>query len=81
MLVNGAAANAVTSWADTYGLFNSTVRAMDDQTLSQLQSRECTYLVETASMQIVWKSCTCTNGQCEPSIVPGLQELATALSL
>jgi len=80
ILVQGATSSDVTSWANTYGLVNHTLRAKDEQTLTELQSRECTYLVETAGMTIVWKSCTCLNGQCEPSIVPGLQQLNAALT-
>lgn len=81
MLVNGATPDDVVDWANAYGLYNSTVRAKDDQTLAELENRECTYLVETASMQILWRLCTCLGGNCEPSIVPGLQELDAALNL
>lgn len=68
------------AWIATYGVYNTTLRAkVAEEALSALQQRECTYLVETAAMTVVWKSCTCTSGACQPSIVPGLQELATAL--
>ena len=80
VLVNGATPTDVVNWATAWGLVNSTLRAKDAQTLAELGSRECTYLVETEAMTIVWKSCTCTGGQCEPSIVPGLQELDAALA-
>lgn len=80
MLVNGASESDLTNWVNTYGLFNHSVRAKDDQTLTDLQGRECTYLVETATMRITWRLCTCLGGNCEPSIVPGLAELNAALN-
>ncbi|MBW2526340.1 MAG: hypothetical protein JRI23_19325 [Deltaproteobacteria bacterium] len=77
--MSGATSTDVTNWANAYGLFNHTLRAKDDDTLAQLEQRECTYLVETAAMTIQWRSCTCLGGNCEPSIVPGLAELDAAL--
>ena len=75
----GADLDEVTAWADNYKLFNSVVRAKDEATLDALQSRECSYVVETATMQIIWRSCTGTEGAPPFSIGEGLAELAAAL--
>ena len=80
VLVSGGTQTDLTNWVSTYSLFNNSVRAKDDQTLSELEERECTYLVETATMEITWRLCTCLGGNCEPSIVPGLAELDAALN-
>jgi hypothetical protein len=79
VLVHGEDMTDVTNWANTYQLYNTTVRAKDDQTLMQLIRRECTYLVETATMQILWQLCTGTNGQPPYSIEQGLIELDAVL--
>ena len=80
VMVGGESEGDLAAWIQTYGLYNHSVRDVGSETLSQLVSRECTYLVETATMTIRWKECSCTNGACEPSIVPGLAALDAALN-
>ncbi len=80
IMVGGADKDETTAWADNFNLFNNTLRAKDEATLDALQSRECTYLVETATMQIQWRSCTGTAGDPPFSIGEGLVELEAALN-
>jgi len=80
LMVGGESPTDLDAWIFAYGLFNNTVRALDSASLAELVKRECTYVVETATMKIRWKLCSCTTGSCEPSIVPGLVELDTALA-
>jgi hypothetical protein len=80
VMVGGVDMDEVTVWADNFDLYNSTLRAKDEATLDALESRECTYLVETATMQVTWRSCTGTSGAPPYSIGEGLAELDAALN-
>ncbi len=68
------------NWVTNYGLENATLASKDAAaTLTALQKRECTYLVDTNDMTITWKQCSGTNGQGPLSISEGLTQLAAAL--
>jgi hypothetical protein len=69
-------------WIEQYDLYNNTLMpgvSTDDDILSAFANRECTYLVETGCMTVLWKNCTGTNGQPPFSAEQGLTELNIAL--
>ena len=68
------------AWILTYGLENPSLAAKDSTaTVTALQQRECVYIVDTSDMTITWKQCSCTSGNCIPSVEAGLIELDTKL--
>jgi hypothetical protein len=68
-------------WILTYGLVNNVYRPFSEsEALSVFEKRECTFLLETAGMTILWKECTCTGGNCTTSVELGLSQLDAALT-
>lgn len=69
-------------WIQQYDLYNNTlIPGVSDANaiLNAFERRECTYLLETGCMTVVWRSCTGTNGQPPFSANEGLTELEIAL--
>jgi hypothetical protein len=72
----------IDAWITAYGLYNNTLipnGSTPDEVHDAFERRECTYIVETGCMQIQWRLCTCTSGNCTTSAELGLDELSTAL--
>ena len=53
----------IMAWINMYGLYNSTI-ATKDMTTFTTNDRECTFIMDTATMTIQWKECTCKSGTC-----------------
>lgn len=70
------------NWIVQYDLYNNTLipGGSDAQTiLNAFDTRECTYIVETGCMTVLYKECTCTSGNCTTSAETALEELSAAL--
>lgn len=81
VLVGNESKEDLTAWVDTYGLHNTTVRDLTSATLDALGPRECNYIVDTATMTILWKACGRLGDNDDVAIVPALAELDRLLSL
>ncbi len=68
----------MTAWIQTYGLYVTVVKPKDDQTLTDLVSREWTYVIDLKTMKIVWKEFGAYDGS-KTSAGDGLTELMTLL--
>jgi hypothetical protein len=82
ILIQGASAQQVSDWSTQYKIFNSVMRDPTSATKAALQDRECTYLVETKTMEILWRDCTCKAGPTicpETSLIVGLTKLDDAI--
>ena len=69
-------------WIQQYDLHNNVLipgASSAADILSAFERRECTYIVETGCMTVLWRSCTGTNGQPPYSAEQGLGELEIAL--
>lgn len=69
----------VLAWIKAEDLHISVVKPKDGETLSQLVSREWTYVVDLKTMKIVWKGFGSYDGSKPSSVDAGLVELMTLL--
>jgi hypothetical protein len=53
----------IMGWVNQYLIYNSTVATTDMNTFVSAD-RECTFIMDTATMTIQWKECTCKSGTC-----------------
>ena len=75
VLVGEESKEELTAWVDTYGLHNTSVRDLTSATIDALGPRECNYIVDTATLEIVWKACGELGANDDVAIVPALAEL------
>jgi hypothetical protein len=69
----------MTAWIQNDSLHVTVVRPKDAQTLSELQSREWTYVVDLSTMKIVWTGFGSYDGSKPSSVEEGLSQLMTLL--
>lgn len=67
------------AWIQAEDLHVSVVKPKDGETLSQLVSREWTYVVDLKTMKIVWKGFGSYDGSKPSSVDEGLTQLVTLL--
>ncbi len=79
VMVSGESMTALGNWIETYSLYHTTVRALSSPE-DDFHNRECAFVIETATMKIVWKECSCQHANCDHSIVPALAELDSRLN-
>ncbi|GMV19318.1 MAG: hypothetical protein HS104_09315 [Polyangiaceae bacterium] len=69
------------AWSTAYDLHISVVKPKDGETLSQLVSREWTYVIDLKTMKIVWKGFGSYSGGAASTstMTEGLNQLMTLL--
>jgi hypothetical protein len=53
----------IMGWVNQWGIYNSTVATTEMNTFVS-SDRECTFIMDTPTMTIQWKECTCKSGTC-----------------
>ncbi len=80
VLVGDESKDDLTKWVTAYGLHNTTVRDLTSATIDALGPRECNYIIETATLESVWKACGQLGDNDDVAIVPALAELDKRLN-